>query len=343
MMDGKTNLDSFMSKESNIYKMVRTKVFIGNLSFKVREAELAQQFEAVAKVVSVNIITRGPRSLGYGFVELESEEDAKKAVEAMNKKEIDGRPINVDLAKVRAEGEAAPGTEGASPNAAGRRPRQPRAPRANNASGANATGNAPATGSPAAEGSAAAGNRPPRRPRQPRAPKAEGEASPAATNADGTAAARPPRRPRQPRAPKAEGEAASPSQPKEPRAPRQPRQPRPPTDTSNRVQSETSLFVANLPFALTNESFGKLLTDSGLKYKTAHVVTKRNQKSKGFGFVEFDGQEDQKKALDALTGKKIEDRELVPKIALVDPKKPADAVPAGSPATAPASAEAKTN
>jgi len=325
--------------------MVRTKVFIGNLSFKTREAELAQQFETVAKVVSVNIITRGPRSLGYGFVELESEEDAKKAVAAMDKKDIDGRPINVDLAKTRPEGEdnkPATGADGSSPkpNAARRAPRQRRAP--------NAEANGAQTASPnanAGEGASPAAQRP-RRPRQPRQPKAEGEAaaSPSA-NADGSSptAARP-RRQRKPRAPKAEGESAAAPAEQKPRAPRQPRAPREPTDNSNRVPSETSLFVANLPFSLTNESFAQLLNEVTLKFKKAHVVTKRNQKSKGFGFVEFDNQEDQKKALDTLTGKKIEDREIVPKVALVDPKKPADpntAVPQ-SPAATPA-AEAKTN
>jgi RNA recognition motif-containing protein len=83
--------------------MVRTKVFVGNLDFSTKEAELVTQFGTAGKVISANIITRGPRSLGYGFVEMESEEDAAKAVQAMNKKEIDGRPINVEVAKIRDE------------------------------------------------------------------------------------------------------------------------------------------------------------------------------------------------------------------------------------------------
>jgi RNA recognition motif-containing protein len=101
--------------------MVRTKVFVGNLSFKTREAELAQEFSAHAKVISANIITRGPRSLGYGFVELESEDEARKAVAAMDKKEIDGRQINVEVAKPREEGEEENKNQqqqtGGSPNA----------------------------------------------------------------------------------------------------------------------------------------------------------------------------------------------------------------------------------
>jgi RNA recognition motif-containing protein len=47
-------------------------------------------------------------------------------------------------------------------------------------------------------------------------------------------------------------------------------------------------------------------------------VKKRNGRSKGFGFAEFDAEDDQKKALNALNNKKIQERELIVKIALVD-------------------------
>jgi len=109
------------------------------------------------------------------------------------------------------------------------------------------------------------------------------------------------------------------------------------------VPSQTSLFVANLPFSLTDEQFGAIFTEAGLKFKKAHVVTKRNTKSKGFGFVEFDSQEDQQKALTGLQGKKVEDRELEPKVALEDPKKaenaektPQSPAPAAAAAASPA-------
>jgi len=88
--------------------MVHTKVFVGNLSFSTAESELAKEFEVAGKVISANIITRGPRSLGYGFVEMESQESAENAVRLLNKKEIDGRQINVEVAKPREEGEQGP-------------------------------------------------------------------------------------------------------------------------------------------------------------------------------------------------------------------------------------------
>jgi len=84
--------------------MVHTNVFVGNLSFKTKESELADEFGAYGKVVTANIITRGNRSLGYGFVEFENEQEAQAASEALNKKSINGREINVELATPRQEG-----------------------------------------------------------------------------------------------------------------------------------------------------------------------------------------------------------------------------------------------
>jgi RNA recognition motif-containing protein len=111
--------------------MVRTKVFVGNLAFSTKEPELAAAFGAAGKVIGANIITRGPRSLGYGFVEMESEEDAKKAVDAMNKKELNGRPINVEIAKPQDEtapkaNAAQGGEEGADKKGPRRRKPAPR-------------------------------------------------------------------------------------------------------------------------------------------------------------------------------------------------------------------------
>jgi RNA recognition motif-containing protein len=73
--------------------------------------------------------------------------------------------------------------------------------------------------------------------------------------------------------------------------------------------------VANLPFAVTDAELAEIF--SGLKVSKAHVVTKRNGKSKGFGFVEFVGQEDQLAALAAKDGQVYQDRPLNVKVALV--------------------------
>jgi len=80
-----------------------TKVFVGNLSFSTTDVELRAAFDPVGKVTNANIITRGRRSRGYGFVDFATPEDAAKAVEQMSKKEIAGRQINVELAAPREE------------------------------------------------------------------------------------------------------------------------------------------------------------------------------------------------------------------------------------------------
>jgi len=62
------------------------------------------------------------------------------------------------------------------------------------------------------------------------------------------------------------------------------------------------------------------LKEGTLAFKSAHVVKKKSGRSKGFGFVEFDNEGDQQKALAALNNKNIEGRELVVKVALTEIK-----------------------
>jgi RNA recognition motif-containing protein len=76
-------------------------IYVGNLSYKVEEAELRQIFEEYGEVASVKIITDkySGRSKGFAFVEMNDEEQAKKAIEELNQKEIDGRQIVVNVAR----------------------------------------------------------------------------------------------------------------------------------------------------------------------------------------------------------------------------------------------------
>lgn len=74
----------------------------------------------------IQLIKRGTRSLGYGFVTYETEAEAQKAVTMLNKKEIDGREINVEGAKPQPPPKSAEnysyaeGEEGASTRGRGR-------------------------------------------------------------------------------------------------------------------------------------------------------------------------------------------------------------------------------
>lgn len=77
------------------------KLFVGNLSWDVRDEDLAKVFAAVGTVEEAVVIMdrMKNRSKGFGFVTMSSEEEAQAAVEQINGQEVDGRPINVSEAR----------------------------------------------------------------------------------------------------------------------------------------------------------------------------------------------------------------------------------------------------
>ena len=79
----------------------KNKLFVGNLSFSVDDAKLSEMFAEFGEVTEAKVITDkfSGRSKGFGFVTFASEEDAAKAAEDMNAKEVDGRPLTVNVAK----------------------------------------------------------------------------------------------------------------------------------------------------------------------------------------------------------------------------------------------------
>ena len=78
-----------------------TKLYVGGLPYETSEDELKDFFAQAGSVASVSIITDrvSGRSKGFGFVEMSSDEEAKKAIEMLNGKEIDGRNITVAEAR----------------------------------------------------------------------------------------------------------------------------------------------------------------------------------------------------------------------------------------------------
>jgi len=74
---------------------------VGNLSYNTTGETLEKLFAQAGKVDSVNVITDAGsgRSKGFGFVEMSSPEEAKKAVEMFNGQEVDERNIRVDEAR----------------------------------------------------------------------------------------------------------------------------------------------------------------------------------------------------------------------------------------------------
>ena len=81
------------------------KVYVGSLSFDTTEDTLKDLFSEAGTVDSVSIVMDkfSGRSKGFAFVEMSSEKEAKKAIEMLNGKELDGRNIIVDEARPMAE------------------------------------------------------------------------------------------------------------------------------------------------------------------------------------------------------------------------------------------------
>ena len=81
------------------------KLFVGNLSFNITENDLQDAFAAHGTVIEANLMmdraTGRPR--GFGFVTMSSPEEAQKAIEALNGKELGGRALTVNIAKPREE------------------------------------------------------------------------------------------------------------------------------------------------------------------------------------------------------------------------------------------------
>ncbi|MBP7859529.1 RNA-binding protein [Patescibacteria group bacterium] len=81
------------------------KLYVGNLPYKFRDAELLNLFSAYGNVLSAVVIIEREtgKSKGFGFVEIEDDAMAKKAIAEMNGKEIEGRGIVVNEARPKEE------------------------------------------------------------------------------------------------------------------------------------------------------------------------------------------------------------------------------------------------
>jgi RNA recognition motif-containing protein len=80
-------------------------IFVAGLSFKANDADLANMFEEYGNVSSARIISDriSGRSKGFGFVEIDDEDAARRAIAELNGKEVDGRALAVSEARPREE------------------------------------------------------------------------------------------------------------------------------------------------------------------------------------------------------------------------------------------------
>jgi RNA recognition motif-containing protein len=277
-----------------------SKVFVGNLAFQTTDQALAEAFQdCLGKVKTAVVITRGRRSLGYGFVEFDNPEFAVEAVKSKNNTNLKGRVLKVELASdnpVR------------DPEIRGNNPE-----RSNNtaASSRESSGNI----------GGGQGDRPaPRRKRNIRRRRmggkpGEGMMNPnqenkPASSSQGIAASAP----GTVTVPANHQPKVSSSIPVSSSAPsssadnaRAFRNRRPPTkrpqNIEDRVLSKTAVFVANLPFGVKDEELLQFFKDNNAK--TAHVVVTRNGRSRGYGFVDFDSEIDQSNAINSKNNLKF--------------------------------------
>ena len=77
------------------------KLYVGNLSYDTNEDGLKDAFSQAGTIESATVITdkMSGRSKGFGFVEFATDEEAKKAIEMWNDKELDGRAIVANEAR----------------------------------------------------------------------------------------------------------------------------------------------------------------------------------------------------------------------------------------------------
>ena len=78
-------------------------IYVGNLPFNLGEEDLKEIFEEYGEVASAKVISDkfSGRSKGFGFVEMDSDDDANNAIKELNNAEVGGRNIKVNESKPR--------------------------------------------------------------------------------------------------------------------------------------------------------------------------------------------------------------------------------------------------
>jgi cold-inducible RNA-binding protein len=81
------------------------KIFVGNLSFNITEPELRSLFEPYGNVESASVVTDRDtgRSRGFGFVSMSNDQEAEKAMAALDGKDLEGRALAVNEARPQAQ------------------------------------------------------------------------------------------------------------------------------------------------------------------------------------------------------------------------------------------------
>ncbi len=84
---------------------MQNRLYVGNLPWSATDDTLREYFAGAGTVQSATVISDrdSGRSKGFGFVEMATAEEAQKAIEMFNGKDMDGRPIVVNIARPKEE------------------------------------------------------------------------------------------------------------------------------------------------------------------------------------------------------------------------------------------------
>ena len=81
-------------------------IYVGNISWNLKDQDLANLFAQYGEVTSAKIVTDKftNRSKGFGFVEMANDDQAQAAIAALNGKDVEGRNIVVNESRPKPEG-----------------------------------------------------------------------------------------------------------------------------------------------------------------------------------------------------------------------------------------------
>lgn len=98
-----------------------TNIFVGNLSFQTSREDLNALFSQYGNVEQVNVVTDrdSGQPRGFAFVEMSENRDAETAISALNGTDLNGRAMNVNVARPKTEGGGRAGGGGRQPNGGG--------------------------------------------------------------------------------------------------------------------------------------------------------------------------------------------------------------------------------
>jgi len=274
------------------------RLYIGNLAYATTEGELKEFFSGYkVETTSIPVNPRTNRPVGYAFVDLETAEEAEKAINELSGKEILERKVSVQLArKPEPAGEKTEAPVSGGEGASGGEGRKRGSGRGRGRGrGRGGRGRGGARGAAGETGEAVAEPLP---------------------STDVTI--------------DANQQAPAENKDAKPRAPRPPKQRGPPEDG---IPSTTKVMVANLPYDLSEEKLKELFAayepvsaKIALRPIPRFMVKKllaRNEprKGRGFGFVTLGSEELQQKAVAEMNDKEIEGRQIAVKVAIDSPGK----------------------